>query len=92
MPDTFDLFTPKDRGRFGDNEYSNPRVNAGAKSTLVDLDLGFVHQTKMAVGVRGPKDGETIWLPKSKIEFEPISEREVRVTLPRWLAKEKGLV
>jgi hypothetical protein len=89
--DSFDLFQPRDRGRFGDNEYSNPRVNAGAKSTLVDLDLSYCGQTSKAVGVKAG-GSEWIWLPKSQIEFEMTGTRTVRVTLPRWLAKEKGLV
>jgi len=32
-----------------------------------------------------------IWLPKSKIEIQRKSATEITVTLPEWLAKEKGL-
>lgn len=34
-------------------------------------------------------DGEDVWLPRSQIE---ISEEDKQVTLPEWLAVEKGLV
>lgn len=90
MPDTFSRFQPRERGLFGDNEYERPRVNAGVKSTLLDLDLPYVRQTPLAVGVQ--PGNEVIWLPKSQIEFELTGEKQVRVTLPRWLAKEKGLI
>lgn len=32
------------------------------------------------------------WLPKSKIEFVRKSQSLVEVTMPKWLAKEKGLI
>lgn len=87
--DTFDLFQLPDRGRFGDNEASDTRE--ARKSNLVDLDLNYCGQTSKAVGVKA-SGSEWIWLPKSQIEFEMTGTGTVRVTLPSWLAKEKGLV
>lgn len=92
MPDTFDLFTPKDRGRFGDNESAPESANAIARSDLTDLDLHYCGQTGKAVGVKSSAGSEWIWLPKSQIEFEMTGTGTCRVTLPEWLAKEKGLL
>lgn len=39
-------------------------------------------------------DGEEIWLPKSHCQFDPEEPgvgEDVTVTMPRWLAKAKGL-
>jgi hypothetical protein len=90
--DTFDLFEDgkRERARFGDNESADSRVNASVKSDLVDLDLSYSSSTEKAVRVKGP--GDWVWLPKSQIEFEMIDKGTVRVTLPSWLAREKGLM
>lgn len=92
MRDTFDLFTPRERGRFGDNESSDTRVNAGVKSDLVDLDLSYCGQTEKALGVKNAAVVKWIWLPKSMIQFEMTGKGTVRVTLPEWLAKREGLI
>jgi hypothetical protein len=34
-----------------------------------------------------------VWLPRSQIEIEPMKKAGiVEVTLPEWLAQEKGLI
>jgi hypothetical protein len=40
----------------------------------------------------GPRRNKWTWLAKSKIEFEMKATGTVRVTLPQWLAQEKGLI
>lgn len=98
--DSFDIFSPRDRGRFGDNESADDsRV---VKSDLVDLDL-LLHNdnpSKKAIAVSlnaaTPFERWT-WLPRSLIEVERTGEGvgrcpSIRVTLPEKLAKEKGLI
>jgi hypothetical protein len=67
-------------------------------SELVDLHLQKRWETDKAVLVTNGEivDGKlhTVWLPKSQIEIEPTDELGVQliITLPRWLAEDKGLV
>lgn len=90
--DTFDMFERPSRGRFGDNESESVRGNDSVRSDLVDLALIYRDQRPLALAVSEPGKLKWIWLPKSKIEFEKTSAFEVKVTMPRWLAKDKGLV
>lgn len=95
--DTFDRFQPPARGRFGDNEQAprrgGPRVTGA--SDLRDLTLQWRMEKENAIAVTKPGDDDArwAWLPKSQIEYErKAGGREVVVTLPEWLAVEKGLV
>lgn len=60
----------------------------------IDLTMRLHHETDRAVLVSD--DGEekhAVWLPKSQIEYEKAkSPGHVVVTLPEWLATDKGLV
>jgi hypothetical protein len=67
------------------------------RSDLVDLLLFEHHRTAAAVLVSD--DGEAksaVWLPLSQVEITPTPSRsggsEVTVTVPEWLATERGLV
>lgn len=67
------------------------------RSDLVDLLLFEHHRTAAAVLVSD--DGEersAVWLPLSQVEIEAkpakAGGREVMVTLPEWLASNKGLI
>lgn len=63
------------------------------KSDLVDLTMQLHVETAKAVLVSD--DGEkqnAVWLPLSQIEIEKQRNGVVIVTLPEWLAIEKGLV
>lgn len=67
------------------------------RSDLIDVSLALHHETPKALLVSDDGDREhAIWLPKFLIEFEHWSRntggRLVKVTLPEWLAKEKGLI
>ena len=97
---TFDMFTPPDRGRFGDNE--SVRGNDSVRSNLCDLDL-ILHNDNpskqaIAVSLRGDTPFEQwVWLPRSLIEYEKTGigvnkSALVRVTLPEPVAKQKGLI
>jgi hypothetical protein len=94
--DTFDMFQDKPRGRFGDGETSDRpiRCNADARSNLTDLTLVLMDERPLSIAVADPaKPGTTwAWLAKSQIEYRPLGKGAVEVTLPTWLAKEKGLI
>lgn len=63
------------------------------KSDLHDLELQLHHETDRAILVSDDGDAANgVWLPKSVIEFEKIGKGRVIVTLPEWLAVERGLV
>lgn len=67
---------------------------------LTDITVIFVKETEKALGVRKTEDSSfVIWLPKSQIEFSTegsgphvLKTGYVEVTLPEWLAQEKGLI
>ncbi len=92
--DAFDRFQPRDRGRFGDNELADSiRGNDSVRSNLVDVNLLLRAQTPKAICVAKTPDGTETWLPKSQVEFVQHGGRdEIEVTLPKWLAKDKGLI
>ena len=58
-------------------------------SKLIDLALELRHETARAYLVH---DGhQDVWLPKSQVEYYKERSTEI-VTMPYWLAKEKGLI
>ena len=90
--DTFDRFQSPDRGRFGDNESHGGRKQITGKSDLVDVALIRFAETAKAVLA-----GETLdkskakWLPKSQVEIANDGrENFITVTMPQWLARDKG--
>jgi len=62
------------------------------KSELCELEVAMHHETELAVLVSldGDKD-EAVWLPKSQIEIE-YQDGFLILTLPKWLAHDKGLI
>ena len=69
------------------------------KSDLVDLTVCLHHETKpgnaevgaLLVSDDGDKS-QAVWLPKSQVAVEPASGGAIVVTLPEWLAHDKGLI
>lgn len=62
------------------------------RSELVDVELMLMGETAQAIRVEDA-DENTVWLPKSQIEIERRpNDRVITVTMPQWLAEEKGLV
>jgi hypothetical protein len=62
---------------------------------LTDMTV-FHHghlSTPLAVCVSEDEDSKKVWLPKSQIEIEDASVEHgpINITLPQWLAEEKGL-
>jgi len=64
-------------------------MTSGA-SDLVDISGELKAETAKAVLLfDGTREA---WLPKSQIEIERRADGTVEVTLPEWLAKDKGLI
>jgi hypothetical protein len=103
--DTYDMFKPHERTRFGDNEANEVRGNDSVRSDLVDIDVLRHHETKDAILVsRDGLEANAGWVPKSLCEIayggiglgklrngRPIKLRQLTLTLPEKIAIEKGL-
>ena len=59
----------------------------GTRSDLVDIACELRHETDKAFLIDAG-DGKKIWVPKSMCEFAD----DGILTLPEWLAKDKGLL
>lgn len=92
--DTYDRFTPRDRGLFGENELARSASNETVKARLTDLTLVLRQDraTSIAVTQTGGVAEKWIFLPKSLIEYRALNATTVEVTLPESLAREKGLI
>ena len=68
------------------------------RSTLVDIEVIFVHATARAVLVRPEEGGEEVWLPLAACEIAALLEGALMrgsvavLTAPQSLLEEKGLV
>lgn len=64
-----------------------------SKSDLVDLTMQLHHETGKAVLVSDDGDkAKAVWIPLSQCEIERRANGIVIVTMPEWLATDKGLV
>lgn len=63
------------------------------KSNLVDIDVEITARTERAVLVHTGVKEDAVWLPLSQIEVVPSGFAGIEtVTLPEWLATDKGLI
>ncbi len=63
------------------------------RSNIIDIDVEVAARTERAVLVHTGNKEEAVWLPLSQIEIAPSGFDGIEtVTLPEWLAEEKGLV
>ena len=63
------------------------------KSDIIDITVQKLHETDKAVLVTDSIPEKGVWLAKSQIEIEPSETGGLyTVTLPEWLALEKGLI
>jgi hypothetical protein len=63
------------------------------KSDLIDLTMQKHHETDLALLVSDDGNRKNaVWLAKQHIEVETLAAGVVIVTLPEWLALEKGLI
>jgi hypothetical protein len=97
---TDDMLAPRERGRFGDNEsadnHGRARRVTGA-SDLIDLTVYLMMDKpdKKAIAIRDPAKGATapwVWVPRSMVEYVNAEPGLILLTLPQWLAKDKGLI
>lgn len=101
--DAFDMFQDKNRGRFGDSESESIRGNDSVRSNVVDVAM-VIHdeRPKSLLASSNGDIARAVWLPKSQVEIEETGALERKrngrtaqpaiITLPNWLAKEKGLI
>lgn len=62
------------------------------RSNIIDVDVVLHCETDKAVQVSGSGDREdAVWLPKSQVEIEQSGSYYV-ITLPEWMAQERGLI
>jgi hypothetical protein len=63
-------------------------------SRLIDVTVEQHAETSLAVMVSDTGDvADAVWLPKSQIEIAPSTRKGfLVVTMPEWLAQEKGLI
>lgn len=65
---------------------------ADTRSDLVELSLQLMQETDRAILVSDDGDPDNAcWLPKSQVEFEITKPGFANVTLPEWLATDRGL-
>jgi hypothetical protein len=63
------------------------------KSDLIDITMQLHAETEKAVLVSDDGDkAKAIWLPLSQVEIERKDGGIVVVTMPEWLATQRGLV
>jgi hypothetical protein len=62
------------------------------KSDLIDITMSRHMETPLAVFVSTTGDTkDAVWLPKSQIEIEHKAGLVI-ITMPEWLAYDKGLI
>lgn len=61
---------------------------------ILDLTMHIHHETDAAIRASDTgEDKDAVWLPKSQIEIERKGSGPTAViTLPEWLAMDKGLI
>ena len=63
------------------------------KSNVIDIDGAIEARTEKAVLFHDGDKSKAIWLARSQIEIEETGVAGiVTITLPEWLALEKGLI
>jgi len=63
------------------------------KSNIIDIDGAIEHSTEKAVLFHLGDKTKAVWLPRSQIEIEDTGIGGIHtVSLPDWLALEKGLI
>ena len=64
-----------------------------SKSDIIDITVHVHAKTSKAILVSEDGDSDdAVWIPLSQVEVEPIKGPIHELTIPEWLAIEKGLV
>jgi len=62
-------------------------------SDLIDISVQLLRETERAVLVTASALDNKVWLPKSMIEIDEPDVKGIHtVTIPEWLARDKGLI
>ena len=62
-------------------------------SEIVDIEMQLHHETPKAILCSKDGDRKTaIWLAKSLVEYVIKKQNIILVTMPQWVALEKGLI
>lgn len=62
------------------------------RSNIIDLTVHLHHETDRAYLVSDTADPkDAVWVPKSQAEIAPDGDTQC-LTIPEWLALEKGLI
>lgn len=71
-----------------------PEADAAAQDAgSIDLALLIIRETDKGVCVAEEEFGKTRWLPKSLVDIERAARgNAATISLPEWLAREKGLI
>lgn len=63
------------------------------RSNVIDLDVQVLRETEKAALVTQDGPENAVWLPKSEIELSETGIAGIMtVTLPEWLALDKGMI
>lgn len=63
------------------------------KPSVFEAHVKLIRETELAVFVSDTGDEDHgVWLPKSQIEIEDLGNGYHGVSMPEWLATDKGLV
>lgn len=66
-------------------------MRVAGKSDLLDLELIVVRETAKAIFVKDTELSDGVWLPKSQLQVDAGATGVTLVSMPQWLAIEKGL-
>lgn len=110
MRDSFDAFTPPQRGLFGDNEQAKPRPPVNVASDLKEFTLCLHRDDPNDKAILLSQTGEEAtahWYARKLLtdyrdtgqqtkgkrrNGQAIMLAVVEVTMPEWLAQQRGLV
>lgn len=59
---------------------------------LYDGSFELLRETELAIHVTDDGGKTKHWLPKSQVQYEKKQDGSYEVTMPRWLAIDKGIV
>lgn len=63
------------------------------RHNIIELVVLKKHETEAALLVHNDLEDKGIWLPKSQVEVSHEDEEGfIEISLPEWLATEKGLI
>jgi hypothetical protein len=62
------------------------------RDDLIEISCTIVRDEESDMAILIDDGDNEVWLPRSQIEYETDKEGFTTVTLPEWLAMDKGLI